>query len=487
MLRTPMVRMRSPREVSMSWLGRLPLRNALFAVVFGVAMVMGRLTRLDHSDISLVWPAAAISAIWMLGVRSRRDALGATAGLVGAAFVTSVLVGVSPGLSLGFAIVNLIIGGGTALLLNRHRGAHLREPEDLAWLLVSVTVATGVAALLGGLLMHVARDAPMWRSTFIFWSRNGVTTLAGVALMATFPARPRLWSPPSRRRLLGDLAMWAFAITVYAVVFVVNDGTPVGYFILPVAVVVALRWSTARGTWFTIGTGALALVATLYHRGPFVGGDLLVRAALAQGLVGCALVIVLTVGLYRDSRARLLAELAEAHRETQDAAEQLHYSAMHDSLTGLANRQQLMDVLDAAVVRARESHTVVGVVFLDLDGFKAVNDTYGHAEGDLLLDAVATRLRLLVRPNDLVARLGGDEFVMVCTGLTPPGQLDAITDRISSTLSLPYDLASGHVHANVAVSLGTAVSDPTSTAAQLVHDADSAMYDAKRSRQVPAA
>ena len=471
-----------PHEVQMSSPLRLLLRNAFFAAVFAVSIVAGRLTRLDHTDLSLVWPAAAVSAIWMLGARSAVDTAVSAFTLTACGFLTTFLVGVAGDVSVGFALVNLIIGWGTAFLLARRQGLRLEEPRDLGWLLFSVAAATGVAALLGGLLMHALLDGPLWRSTGILWTRNGVTTFAGLAVLATFPRDARRWSLPLRRRLLGDLGVLVFALTVYALVFVVNHGMQLSYFVLPVTVLVGLRCSTTVGTWFTLGSGAFAVLATVHHRGPFVDSDLVLRAALAQGLVGCALLVVLTVALFRDSRRELLDEVAAAHLDVQRAAEQLRHSALHDSLTGLANRQQLMDVLNAELDRARGSDTRVGVIFLDLNGFKAVNDSHGHGEGDLLLDAVATRLRVLVRPDDAVARLGGDEFVMVCTGLTLPGELDAIGARVATTLARPYELVSGGVHDRVSASIGTALSDSSATASQLIRDADSAMYAAKRAR-----
>jgi len=223
--------------------------------------------------------------------------------------------------------------------------------------------------------------------------------------------------------------------------------------------------------------------ATVENRGAFVAAAPVLRGFLAQGYIGCSLLVLLTVALFRDSRQRLLEELEEAHRETKVAAEKLRHSALHDPLTGLANRQQLMEVLDAEVALARESDTRVGVVFVDLDGFKAVNDVHGHAEGDLLLDAVATRLRMLLRPDDIVARLGGDEFVMVCSGLRMPAQITAIGDRVATTLALPYELVSGQRHGQVSASIGTALSTRTSTADQLISQADAAMYAAKRASQ----
>lgn len=454
-------------------------RNATFASVFAIAIVAGRATRIEQSDISLVWPAAAVAAIWMTGVRSSRDGAIAGLSLTLCAGVTTYLTGVDAGLSVGFAVVNLIIGWGTAAMLRVRGGIRLREPIDLAWLLVSVAAATGVAAMVGGILLEALHGASWWQSTFTFWTRNGVTTFLGLALLATFPRHQLTLPLPTRARAAGDLVAWVFAVGVYALVFVVNVGLPLSYFVLPVGVLMALRWSTWVCVWHMLASDVFVLVATVHERGPFLDADPAMRAVLAQGLIGCALLIVLTVALYRDSRNRLLLDVEQAHRDAQEAAGRLRHASLHDPLTGLPNRLQLEDVLATELRAAAGSWTHVGVLFLDLNGFKAVNDTFGHAEGDLLLEAVAMRLHGMLRTGDSVARLGGDEFVMVCPGLTVAGQLTAIQERLAVALREPYVLCSGRIHKSVSASIGAAQSTSISTIEQLIRDADTEMYAAK--------
>ena len=127
--------------VSSSRSAELVLRNAAFAAVFALAIVVGRASRIDESDISLVWPAAAVSAIWMLSARSAVETAVSAATLTGCALVTTYVSGVDGSVSICFAFVNLLMGWGTAYLLQRRGGARLEEPGDLAWMLVSVAVA----------------------------------------------------------------------------------------------------------------------------------------------------------------------------------------------------------------------------------------------------------------------------------------------------------------------------------------------------------
>jgi diguanylate cyclase (GGDEF)-like protein len=170
---------------------------------------------------------------------------------------------------------------------------------------------------------------------------------------------------------------------------------------------------------------------------------------------------------------------AQARRDLQDAADRSQDRSMHDELTGLANRTLLLDRLEHAVQRSRRSEKALGVLFVDLDQFKLVNDSYGHDVGDELLVAVARRLSALLRPDDSLARMSGDEFVVLCENLNGESDLSLVASRISEALRTPYTLSTNEV--NVTASIGVAFAGrgiyaPT----QLIRDADAAMYLAKR-------
>lgn len=169
--------------------------------------------------------------------------------------------------------------------------------------------------------------------------------------------------------------------------------------------------------------------------------------------------------------------------ERRQSEEELARQALHDSLTGLPNRALLADRLERALEQARRPESSVGVLFVDLDGFKAVNDTHGHAAGDAVLTEAAARLRRTVRPSDTVARLSGDEFVVVCDSLHSPAQADIVRARVQDSLEQPYDLDG--VRLSVTASVGVAVADPGDerNPDELLAAADAAMYHAKRSRR----
>lgn len=163
--------------------------------------------------------------------------------------------------------------------------------------------------------------------------------------------------------------------------------------------------------------------------------------------------------------------------ERKQAEERLAYLAQYDHLTGLANRALFQDRLEQALVRAGRNGDVVALMFLDLDRFKAVNDTLGHACGDELLKEVAERVKGCIRESDTVARLGGDEFAIILEGLSGAQDAAPVARKILDALSEPLVL-SGH-EILVTGSIGIAVRPP-SAGNKLLQDADAAMYRAKQ-------
>ncbi|MCU1398383.1 MAG: hypothetical protein JWN62_1492 [Acidimicrobiales bacterium] len=166
----------------------------------------------------------------------------------------------------------------------------------------------------------------------------------------------------------------------------------------------------------------------------------------------------------QDINSRKLMELELAHQ------------AVHDSLTGLPNRALLNDRLNHGLAGTRRRNTQIGVMFLDLDQFKLVNDSAGHETGDRLLIEIANRIATAVRPDDTVARFGGDEFVIICDDVTA-ADAQQIGERVLESVRRPAKLGDQEVHPSV--SLGIAMSDLDSTPASLLRDSDAAMFLAK--------
>ncbi|TFV76232.1 EAL domain-containing protein [Blastococcus sp. CT_GayMR20] len=173
--------------------------------------------------------------------------------------------------------------------------------------------------------------------------------------------------------------------------------------------------------------------------------------------------------------------LEENLRQVTDLKEQLRHQALHDPLTGLPNRTLFLDRVRHAVDTAGRTRIWPAVLYLDLDGFKPVNDTFGHEAGDMLLRTVADRLRGCLRPADTAARLGGDEFVVLLNGPIDRLGVARVVDRIRAQLDVPVLLGEGVV-TTVGASIGVALGDQDYPDADtLVRHADIAMYAAKRS------
>jgi diguanylate cyclase (GGDEF)-like protein len=230
--------------------------------------------------------------------------------------------------------------------------------------------------------------------------------------------------------------------------------------------------NTGRVEWFVLASGLLMALALARA----VAYSLQLRRAV-------------------EATAHAMAQLSQEVQERKKAQEQVHQLAFHDMLTGLPNRLLLNERLRQAMASSKRYGPLGAVLFLDLDNFKPLNDTHGHAVGDLLLQEVARRLLACVRETDTVARFGGDEFVLVLSELAPqPGaslsQAALVAEKIQTALSAPYRLlvsapevegsASSLVEHHCTVSIGIALfgphdDDPDS----ILKAADAAMYKAK--------
>jgi diguanylate cyclase (GGDEF)-like protein/PAS domain S-box-containing protein len=171
---------------------------------------------------------------------------------------------------------------------------------------------------------------------------------------------------------------------------------------------------------------------------------------------------------------RVFSDISALKAQQRELAEQ----ARHDSLTGLPNRRAFGERLTQAMARARRHPQTLALLYVDLDGFKAVNDRHGHAAGDRLLADVAKRLLKCVRLTDCVCRLAGDEFTVILESAGQPGEVDRICQRIVEQVSVPHLI--GMRNEVVSPSVGVAVFEAHDTADSLCQRADGAMYEAKR-------
>lgn len=168
----------------------------------------------------------------------------------------------------------------------------------------------------------------------------------------------------------------------------------------------------------------------------------------------------------------------EAESQLEKIRRLERYLAYHDTLTNLPNRTLFYDRLKQAIAVARRNNDRVAVLFLDLDGFKRINDTLGHSKGDILLQMVAQRLKSSVRECDTIARLGGDEFTVVLIGIDGPDDAARVAEKILKSMSRPFSVTGNEVHISTSIGIGLFPND-SEDIETLVRNADIAMYHAK--------
>jgi diguanylate cyclase (GGDEF)-like protein/PAS domain S-box-containing protein len=175
------------------------------------------------------------------------------------------------------------------------------------------------------------------------------------------------------------------------------------------------------------------------------------------------------VGILSDATARVELE------------RRMEHMAQHDPLTGLPNRAVMMDRLGLALANAKRHGHQAAVLFLDLDGFKAINDEFGHEAGDVILQTMADRIKTAIRDVDCAARMGGDEFVLVASGFTSPDSPELLRDRLRDKMEQPVFVGGQPVDLRISMGLAVFPADATSPR-DMLHAADIAMYADKRVR-----
>jgi len=169
------------------------------------------------------------------------------------------------------------------------------------------------------------------------------------------------------------------------------------------------------------------------------------------------------------------------NKKLKKSEEELKHYAFFDKLTGLRNRMSLYDKIDNMILQSKRKETLNAVVFMDLDGFKTVNDTYGHDAGDYVLVVVSKRLLALLRETDTVARIGGDEFVLLLTNLLDKNKVEPILDKMIKLIEEP--ILFGNLELKISTSVGITFypDDVSLDSDELIRRSDKAMYKAKES------
>jgi diguanylate cyclase (GGDEF)-like protein len=346
----------------------------------------------------------------------------------------------------------------------------LRDATAIVFL--GALVAMSLSATWGTLTLVWSGSVPaegFWPTWWVWWAGDamGVLTVAPLLLSLRTLRRGRRASRP--RRVEAAVLYPSLGLVAYAVFHV--SVRPISYIVFPLLVWAAWRFGLRGAAPAALLTVVIADIAAVHGTGPFTDESMLQTMATLQ-------VFIVSVAFTSLVLAAIVAERFADIAERRRAEEELEHLALHDPLTGLANRVLFMERLTQALARNERRPSSVAVLFLDLDRFKLVNDTMGHDVGDRVLASVAGRLRSVLRPVDTAARLGGDEFVVLCEDLEDERHVLTIAERIVGLVAEPIDL--GSAEAQVSTSIGIALARGVGDRPEvLLRNADAAVYRAK--------
>jgi diguanylate cyclase (GGDEF)-like protein len=389
-------------------------------------------------------------------------------------------------------IASLFVQSGAALIIacvfvGLHRRYWRPFLRHWTWSWLALAAYTAVSALSRIVGQHHAIDYPPHMVLAVLAGIAGYLQIAWLLLgTAELTSGRPFQKQTSQRIILGVAIAGAVLVVMFAWdasqhELVYHLRVTVRRVILAIASLVAARAiSRAPSIARAIGRRSvmLAFFGLAAHQAHFlaVSTDPVLRALhplylATLGLVDVVIYFGLAMGL-------VIWLLEEERQATMDAAAKIEQIAYHDSLTGLPNRQLFLNQMGMALHRARRTNSIVAVLFLDLDRFKVVNDSLGHAAGDLLLQTVAERIRSAVRGEDSVTRLGGDEFAVLCTDVGTPEDAVMVAERIIAAVKRPISLEGQEVFVTTSLGISLFPADATQPEG-LLKSADAAMYRAK--------
>lgn len=438
------------------------LRALLLAVTYGALYQLIVLqTSFGSSVGATFWPGAGVTVSVLL-LRPRREWPAYVAAVWLAELAMDLESGYTVAVSVGMAFANVAEPLLAATLLRRWlpRAPDLSQLRELALFFAAAAVAGPLlGAVIGAVWPWVVDGDPVWPrlGRWYLGDALGVIVVAPLLVSVLRPPDKSLlrFSESWTLVVLGVVAVcalpWEFAATI---------GLP--FIVIPALALVGMRMGTRATAAGMLFVGILVESVTALGGGPFAGAGPFTGLLAAQMYLATCSISALTA-------AALMAGLASSDER-----------ALHDPLTGLANRRLLMDRLDVACRRIARTEVPVGLMLIDLDGFKKVNDRHGHDVGDEVLVQTAARVGAVVRDHDTVARLGGDEFVVLLDGLPDEHALGELVDRVHRAIGQPVATPAGPVR--VGASIGSAATtDPDAGPESLLRRADQAMYAVKRS------
>jgi diguanylate cyclase (GGDEF)-like protein len=441
---------------------------AALAAIYFVAGKLGLMLAFVNVSASAVWPPTglALAAVLVLGYRI-------WPAIFAGAFLVNITTAGSLATSLGIATGNTLEAMIGAYLVNRFangRHAFNRAQDTFALAFLAGMLSTAVSATFGVTSLTLGGFSG-WSDYGRVWLTWWLGDAAGVLIVAPVAL---LWylSPHLRCRrgqLLEAMALLAAVISLGLIVFAdvlpaLSGDYPVWFFCIPLLVWIAARFGQRETATATFLLSAIAIWGTVRGFGPFVRASPHESLLLLQTLMGVIAMMAMALSASLFERRRL-----DAH---------LVHLADHDPLTDVLSRRGFQAELWRQIAKAKRYGVRGSLLFLDLDDFKRVNDTLGHAAGDEVLSRLAALLRARLRDSDLLARLGGDEFAILLPH-TSDGQARAVAEQLLAGIRAQTMVIEGRPVA-VSASIGIALfPDHGDSVEALLSGADAAMYHAK--------
>ena len=442
------------------------------ATVVGVSCVVLGLSVIWRGDVSVTaagfWPPAGVALVAMLLVPARRWGW-VVVGISAPTVVGLVIWRIPVAPALWWLVGNCVEPAFGAYVLHRFRLSRWMTRGRLlvVFLVSAVVVAPMIGGAIGSIGTVVGYGTP-WVSAWRDWVLgDALGILVVVPLLVTYTTHARL-----RRTRRETVALSVVVMVATALAFV-DIGTNRGA-LLPYLILVGLIWagmrfgtSAAAAAGFVLGLGAN--VATSQGFGPFSEQHGSVDALTLQIFLAIALITSFVVA----AMASDLADRDEVHRLLTE-------QATHDQLTRLPNRVLFALRLDKAMQTRRRTEQTVGLLLINLDGFKKINDRHGHSMGDETLRCVAQRLQRAMRRGDVLARLGGDEFVVLCEDIAGGPQLHSIAEALTNALTPFLDVGGSPYQQTCSIGMALVAGDDPLNSADLLYRADLALRHAKR-------